>query len=217
MNLPRIDISFMFLFHSSSGKGSRENLGDSRESIDVEGAKSSSSRGRGSKLNSSRESIPESSAQYANMINMVEWDNGPHREMAVDVPESFIPRNKTPPRYPPNKSATLNSNNNNKPALVKTVSGGGVVSDGVGVRGNGTLPGQNGKPVPPPRIGDKDTGSWSVNNNNTQVPYVPPRTVVSPSKTTAPSTPSRDEAERIRKYQVRFLSNRFIRLFWHFD
>lgn len=26
---------------------------------------------------------------------------GPHREMAVDVPESFIARNKTPPRYPP--------------------------------------------------------------------------------------------------------------------
>jgi MAGUK p55 subfamily protein 5 len=135
------------------------------------------------------------------MINMVEWDNGPHREMAVDVPESFVPRNKTPPRYPPNKSSTLNSNNNNKAALGKTPSvglgGGSVVSDGVGVRGNGTLPGQNGaagKPVPPPRIGD------SVNNNNTQVPHVPPRTVVSPSKSAA--TPSRDEAERIRKYQV---------------
>lgn len=26
---------------------------------------------------------------------------GPHREMAVDVPDSFIGRNKTPPRYPP--------------------------------------------------------------------------------------------------------------------
>lgn len=26
---------------------------------------------------------------------------GPHREMAVDVPDSFIARNKTPPRYPP--------------------------------------------------------------------------------------------------------------------
>ncbi|KAL0878761.1 hypothetical protein ABMA27_003799 [Loxostege sticticalis] len=28
-------------------------------------------------------------------------DTGPHREMAVDVPDSFIARNKTPPRYPP--------------------------------------------------------------------------------------------------------------------
>lgn len=27
--------------------------------------------------------------------------SGPHREMAVDVPDSFIARNKTPPRYPP--------------------------------------------------------------------------------------------------------------------
>lgn len=31
-------------------------------------------------------------------------DNGPHREMAVDVPDTFIARNKTPPRYPPPKS-----------------------------------------------------------------------------------------------------------------
>lgn len=30
-------------------------------------------------------------------INLI----GPHREMAVDVPDSFIARNKTPPRYPP--------------------------------------------------------------------------------------------------------------------
>ncbi|XP_026480446.1 MAGUK p55 subfamily member 5-like isoform X2 [Ctenocephalides felis] len=30
-------------------------------------------------------------------------DNGPHREMAVDVPDSFVARNKTPPRYPPPK------------------------------------------------------------------------------------------------------------------
>lgn len=26
-----------------------------------------------------------------------------HREMAVDVPDSFVARNKTPPRYPPPK------------------------------------------------------------------------------------------------------------------
>jgi MAGUK p55 subfamily protein 5 len=32
---------------------------------------------------------------------MMTLDNGPHREMAVDVPESFIARSKTPPRYPP--------------------------------------------------------------------------------------------------------------------
>ncbi|XP_040161707.1 MAGUK p55 subfamily member 5-A isoform X3 [Anopheles arabiensis] len=40
------------------------------------------------------------------MYNMLaaNQDNGPHREMAVDVPESFIARNKTPPRYPPPRS-----------------------------------------------------------------------------------------------------------------
>uniref|UniRef100_A0A182QC38 Guanylate kinase-like domain-containing protein n=1 Tax=Anopheles farauti TaxID=69004 RepID=A0A182QC38_9DIPT len=42
------------------------------------------------------------------MYNMLaaNQDNGPHREMAVDVPESFIARNKTPPRYPPPRSAS---------------------------------------------------------------------------------------------------------------
>ena len=35
---------------------------------------------------------------------MAEWDAGPHREMAVDVPDSFVGRTKTPPRYPPPKS-----------------------------------------------------------------------------------------------------------------
>ncbi|XP_062714438.1 protein PALS1 isoform X5 [Aedes albopictus] len=40
-----------------------------------------------------------------NMIS-ANQDNGPHREMAVDVPESFIARQKTPPRYPPPRSTT---------------------------------------------------------------------------------------------------------------
>ncbi|CAH1998473.1 unnamed protein product [Acanthoscelides obtectus] len=31
--------------------------------------------------------------------------DGPHREMAVDVPDTFVARNKTPPRYPPPKAA----------------------------------------------------------------------------------------------------------------
>nr|XP_023013161.1 MAGUK p55 subfamily member 5-A isoform X3 [Leptinotarsa decemlineata]XP_023013162.1 MAGUK p55 subfamily member 5-A isoform X3 [Leptinotarsa decemlineata]XP_023013163.1 MAGUK p55 subfamily member 5-A isoform X3 [Leptinotarsa decemlineata] len=37
------------------------------------------------------------------MVMMLPGDNGPHREMAVDVPDTFIARNKTPPRYPPPK------------------------------------------------------------------------------------------------------------------
>lgn len=42
------------------------------------------------------------------MFNMISanQDNGPHQERAVDVPESFIARNKTPPRYPPPRSTT---------------------------------------------------------------------------------------------------------------
>lgn len=46
-----------------------------------------------------------------NMGMMLAGDNGPHREMAVDVPESFIARNKTPPRYPPPKPILTVSEN----------------------------------------------------------------------------------------------------------
>ncbi|XP_043660874.1 serine-rich adhesin for platelets isoform X1 [Drosophila teissieri] len=48
----------------------------------------------------------------------VNQDNGPHREMAVDCPDTFIARNKTPPRYPPprppqkNKKSTNTTNTN---------------------------------------------------------------------------------------------------------
>lgn len=40
-------------------------------------------------------------------------ENGQHREMAVDVPESFIAHNKTQPRYPPPR----NLNNQTLPAV----------------------------------------------------------------------------------------------------
>ncbi|XP_016962703.3 uncharacterized protein LOC108033061 isoform X5 [Drosophila biarmipes] len=40
----------------------------------------------------------------------VNQDNGPHREMAVDCPDTFIARNKTPPRYPPPRPPQLNGN-----------------------------------------------------------------------------------------------------------
>lgn len=38
-----------------------------------------------------------------NMVMMLAGDNGPHREMAVDVPDTFIASTKTPPKYPPPK------------------------------------------------------------------------------------------------------------------
>lgn len=38
------------------------------------------------------------SAQFANIL--IEFEND-HREMAVDVPDHFLPQTKTPPKYPP--------------------------------------------------------------------------------------------------------------------
>jgi len=35
------------------------------------------------------------------LTKVVSSRSGPHREMAVDCPDTFIARNKTPPRYPP--------------------------------------------------------------------------------------------------------------------
>lgn len=43
----------------------------------------------------------EQDAEDALNMMMTMLDNGPHRELPVDVPESFIAINKTPPRYPP--------------------------------------------------------------------------------------------------------------------
>uniref|UniRef100_A0A1B6C910 MAGUK p55 subfamily member 5 n=1 Tax=Clastoptera arizonana TaxID=38151 RepID=A0A1B6C910_9HEMI len=71
----------------------------------------------------------ETDDAYNMMMMMAACDNGPHREMAVDVPESFIARNKTPPRYPPPRpQARIHANVNG------TSTGNSVA-----------------KPVPPPR------------------------------------------------------------------
>ncbi|KAJ0176301.1 hypothetical protein K1T71_008475 [Dendrolimus kikuchii] len=43
---------------------------------------------------------PDDDKEMLTMLSL-SADTGPHREMAVDVPDSFIARNKTPPRYPP--------------------------------------------------------------------------------------------------------------------
>ncbi|XP_028175512.1 MAGUK p55 subfamily member 5 isoform X3 [Ostrinia furnacalis] len=43
---------------------------------------------------------PDDDREMLTMLSLSS-DTGPHREMAVDVPDSFIARNKTPPRYPP--------------------------------------------------------------------------------------------------------------------
>jgi len=50
-------------------------------------------------------------------------DAGPHREMAVDVPDTFVGRTKTPPRYPPSKQ-TSRLGFRKKVAMVQTTAAG---------------------------------------------------------------------------------------------
>lgn len=57
-------------------------------------------------------------------------ENGQHREMAVDVPESFIAHNKTQPRYPPPRTM-----NNQTPSTLPSKP---VMNDM--------------RPIPPPRL-----------------------------------------------------------------
>ncbi|XP_049875007.1 protein PALS1 isoform X2 [Pectinophora gossypiella] len=51
-------------------------------------------------LGAEEEKRPSDEPDMLTMLS-ISTDTGPHREMAVDVPDSFIARNKTPPRYPP--------------------------------------------------------------------------------------------------------------------
>ncbi|XP_037302153.1 MAGUK p55 subfamily member 5-like isoform X1 [Manduca sexta] len=50
---------------------------------------------------------PDDDKDMLTMLSLTS-DTGPHREMAVDVPDSFIARNKTPPRYPPPRPPQVN-------------------------------------------------------------------------------------------------------------
>ncbi|KAL5009363.1 hypothetical protein ScPMuIL_014944 [Solemya velum] len=55
-------------------------------------------------LNGSRDTITDgddSLSDAANHNSFDTEDNGPHREMAIDVPDNFIATAKTPPRFPP--------------------------------------------------------------------------------------------------------------------
>lgn len=72
-----------------------------------------------------------SSGNFVNTVDMMHpLENGQHREMAVDVPESFIAHNKTQPRYPPPRNL-----NNQSSLTLSTKSS--TMSDM--------------RPVPPPR------------------------------------------------------------------
>ncbi|KAK7080497.1 putative MAGUK [Halocaridina rubra] len=127
--------------------------------------------------------VPGPEAGYDNMISMVEFDPG-HREMAVDVPDSFVARTKTPPRYPPPKPqgqqiTPIHNNNNNSSKSSKKGS-----SSGSATPQNGTLPKAS---SPPPRIPDQPQRS----------PQLPPSQQEGLMQ--LPST--QDEMNRIKKYE----------------
>ncbi|XP_065158298.1 protein PALS1 isoform X3 [Atheta coriaria] len=164
-----------------------------------------------------------------NMGMMLAGDNGPHREMAVDVPESFIARNKTPPRYPPPKpiltvgydrllGVTFGDGNQERaidvpdnfverkktppkyPTIIKP-----------GVNGNSTqisAPTVPSKPVPPPRDHIKD-GRLT---NKSAAPQLPSRIannnnniatgIASPTMVDITTgEPTKEQLSSIKKYQ----------------
>ncbi|XP_025835102.1 MAGUK p55 subfamily member 5 isoform X1 [Agrilus planipennis] len=155
----------------------------------------------------------DSAALDYNMVMMLAGDNGPHREMAVDVPDTFIARNKTPPRYPPPKPKIQTGLNGNMPIPATSTAATPVVSStATSISGS--------KPVPPPRDHlkiEKDgrlvnrapapqlPARITNNNNNiigtgtpTAIPVAPP---VVPPPTVAATEPTREQLDSIRKYQ----------------
>jgi len=119
-------------------------------------------------------------------INMADWDTGPHREMAVDVPDSFVARTKTPPRYPPPKQDVPTSPGAlRKRATVSSASA--AASSSSSAPSNGV-----GKPTLPSREHLRIEEDGRLVNR-----AVPPQV---PSKS-ADDVPNAEQMERIRKYQ----------------
>lgn len=137
----------------------------------------------------------DDSLGYNNMVMMIPSDNGPHREMAVDVPDTFIARNKTPPRYPPPK-----------PILQSGLNDSIVTPASVPDRTIATT-----KPVPPPRDHLKIEKDGRL-VNRALAPELPARITnnnnVAPSNNssgaiTPPGSvePTKDQLDSIKKYQ----------------
>lgn len=122
-----------------------------------------------------------------NMVMMLAGDNGPHREMAVDVPDTFIARNKTPPRYPPPKPKLQSGLNGTaaSPAL-KPVP---PPRDHLKIEKDGRLVNRTPAPQLPARI---------TNNNNNNITSSPAQ-LSSTIATTA--EPTREQLDSIKKYQ----------------
>ncbi|XP_046981287.1 protein PALS1-like [Schistocerca americana] len=129
-------------------------------------------------------------------------DGAPHREMAVDVPDSFVARTKTPPRYPPPRPRSQQGGAPN-----------GSASGGY------STPASPPKPVPPPRdhLRIEQDGRLV---NRAPPPQLPARSPLAaaaaaaassaapaaqdaaPAVSPAPgTTPTRQQLDSIRKYQ----------------
>lgn len=118
----------------------------------------------------------EQEAEDAYNTMMMTLDNGPHREMAVDVPDSFIARSKTPPRYPPPRPQCR------------------------------LQPGVNGlaaKPVPPPRDHLRIEKDGRL-VNRAPAPQVPARTATAAATPLCHNNntdPTKEQLDSIRKFQ----------------
>lgn len=119
-------------------------------------------------------------------------DNGPHREMAVDVPDSFVARNKTPPRYPPPKPPAPPPRDHLR-----------IEQDGRLV--NRATPPQlpqrtAANSVPPPSI-TPAAAAAALNNNNypNTTPQIAANNAV--NNNILQEQPTREQLESIRKFQ----------------
>ena len=130
------------------------------------------------------------------MMNMVaeyelelQQHSGPHREMAVDVPDSFVARTKTPPRYPPPRHLAAPGANGTASKPVPPP------RDHLRIEKDGRLVNR----APPPQLPARGAAPAAPSAIPSAVP-VPP--VTDPNR-----TPTRDQLESIRKFQVRFDSS----------
>ncbi|XP_060530675.1 protein PALS1 isoform X2 [Cylas formicarius] len=145
------------------------------------------------------------------MVMMVSPGNGdgaPHREMAVDVPDSFVARNKTPPRYPPPKPPLTPSLNGSLPS---TPHNNHLQPSATTQQAPLHAPT---KPVPPPRDHLKIEADGRIvnrapapqiparipNNNNNNI-NVASLTNATGNCTSVVTEPTKEQLDSIKKYQ----------------
>jgi len=142
---------------------------------------------------SGKEEVVECSDYVVNLAML-----GPeHREMAVDVPDSFIARSKTPPRYPPPRPVRAAA-----PAAPAPTTG--LVMPQPPPM-NGSAP----KPVPPPRdhLRIEKDGRLVNRAPAPQLPARPPEP--QPPQPPLPNEPTREQMDSIKKYQVSQVTSGF--------